>query len=224
LLTAIGIGFFGKPMFKSPVFTANLVPFIVLGAAVGVARNRGAWASGLVILLGAGLAGATLPWSARLTPPENFGPAGAYLAAEVHEGDVVVVPRNSVYWGVMRYAASPQWGAPLGISPPSNPQWTRLKRMLGPGLWQTLGLNAEGNFFDWQGVRYIYGSEIQVPKMGRIWIVHRARYLEHIRFNQPVREQSVRWFGDELSVSLVSVQASGVLELGPPAPQPPTPH
>jgi hypothetical protein len=216
VVTAICIGFLGKPMFKPPVFTANLVPFFVLGAAVGVARSRASWASGLAMLLAVGLAAVTLPWSARLMPPENFGPAGAYLAAEVRAGDLVVVPRNSVYWGVMRYATSPHWGAPLGIAPPSNPQWSRLNEKLGTGLSKALGLDAEGNFIDWQGVRYIYGSEVLVPKAGRIWMVQRSRYPELIRFDQRVGQKSVRWFGAEISVALVAAQPEGVLELGPP--------
>jgi hypothetical protein len=220
--TAIGIGFLGKPMFKPPVFTANLVPFFILGAAVGVARSRDAWASGLVVLLALGLAAVTLPWSARLKPPENFGPAGAYLASEMRAGDVVVVPRNSVYWGVMRYAATPDWGEPLGVAPPSNAQWTRLKDKLGPAMSRALGLNAERDTVDWRGVRFVYGTDVQVPTTGRVWMVHRARYVERIHFNQPVAEQSVRWFGGELSVSLLVPQPAGVLELGPPA-QPPSP-
>jgi hypothetical protein len=218
VLTAVGIGFLGKPMFKPPVFTANLVPFLVLGAAVGVARSRTAWASGLAVVLTVGLAAATLPWAARLMPPENFGPAGAYLKSAIRPGDLVVVPRNSVYWGVMRYAAAPQWGQPLSIAPPGNSQWARLKDRLGPGLSQALGLNPERSSVDWNGVRYLYGTEVVVPQAGRVWMVHRARYVEQLRFDRPVGVRSVRWFGDELSVSLVEEQPEGVSELGPPAP------
>jgi hypothetical protein len=220
VLTAIVIGFLGKPMFKPPVFTANLVPFLTLAAALGVARSRAAWVSALAIAWALGLAAVTLPWSARLHPPENFGPAGAYLAAQAKPGDTVVVPRSSVYWGVLRYAAATDWGQPLSIAPPANAQWTRLKEELGPRLAQALGLEASGDFVDWKGVRYVFGTQavLRAGSSGRVWLVHRIRYADAIRLDRPVAEQSVQWFGNELSVSLVTVQAGGQTELAAPRP------
>src|SRR5438105_1317539 len=145
LLVSVTVGFV-KPMFKPPVFTANLVLFLVLGAAFGISAHFTRAVRTAAMTLIVGLAACTLPWSQRLLPAENYRPAGEFVAANAKAGDVVVVPNLSVYWGMLRYAVGAAWGHPLDVMPPSNEAWTALKKRFGPDLVALSRLDPRSDF------------------------------------------------------------------------------
>ncbi len=215
LFTAAAIGLAGKPMFKPPVFTANILPFLVLGAALGLARVEHRGVSALMTAAAAVLAAVVLPWSQRLLPPENFAPAGEFLKQAVQPGDMVVVPRMSVFWGVARYAISPAWGDPLKVLPPSNPQWAGVENRMPLALKQLLGLEPRSNVIEVNGVLYVHGRHLPGPLAdgSRVWVVHRKRYADRVTTLSPVTIEGVFWFGDEVSVTKATPRPDGVLSL-----------
>lgn len=221
VFTAIAVGVLGKPMFKPPVFVANAVPFLVLAAALGIAHLQGRGVRWGVGVFAVALAAASVPWSARLLPDENFGPAGRYLAQHMQPGDVVAVPRTSVFWGVMRYAAGPRWGAPLQSLPPSNPQWVGIERRISPVWQERLGLAPRQNVLLVDGKTYVHGRDAVLPPdfEGSVWVVHRKRYPDQVNMDQPVAERQVVWFGDELSVTRAVRDPAGRRQVAnPPGP------
>lgn len=213
LLLCIVISSMGKPMFKPPVFTACLVPFLAMGAGVGMAQ--GGWLMGraLALVVIACLAAFSWVWVASGSIQENYLPAASYVRSRAQPGDVVVVPNLSVYWGILRYAVSPRWGHPLEIMPMrSNADWTSLKDKLGPRLSDQFGLNPARDYVDHLGVRYIVGenSTGHISATGRIWIVQRRNYRATVRVAESARRGSVKWFGKELAVTLAVSDPSGV--------------
>lgn len=219
LLAAWAIGLMGKPLFKSPVFAANLLPFLAIAAGIGAARLRGgvgrAGAAAVLLLL----AGATLPWSRLMSPGEQFKPAAQAVAAAARPGDVVVVPNVSVFWGVMRYANTAQWGRPLEVMPPDNASWEALKRKLGPTWTSRLGLDRTTDRVDAGGITYIVGEprDVTVPAGGSVWLVQRARYASSVGLTQPVRATRTQWFGRELSVQQLQADPAGALMISNPS-------
>lgn len=209
LLVCMALSSMGKPMFKPPVFTANLTPFLAIGAAISIAKYR---RPGLQLIAAAyAVAMAVALWTGDLNrhAAGNYQPAAQYLASNTRPGDVVVVPTNSVFWGIMRYAVSPRWGRPLAIMQmEDNEQWAKLKEKLGPRWVNRLGLTPVADYVDNEGVRYVIGTDISRHwhGAGRLWIVHRRNYedrgQEKIALPEPVLQDSVRWFGGELSVGL----------------------
>ena len=196
LLVSVTVGFV-KPMFKPPVFTANLVLFLVLGAAFGISAHFTRAVRTAAMTLIVGLAACTLPWSQRLLPAENYRPAGEFVAANGKAGDVVVVPNISVYWGMLRYAVGAAWGHPLDVMPPSNEAWTALKKRFGPDLVALSRLDPRSDFVERDGVRYVVGRDAAAHTR----IVNRSRYDEAVHVAHPVVSRGVTWFGDELSVN-----------------------
>jgi len=211
----------GKPMFKAPVFTANLTPFLALGAGLGIARYQAAqpFAALCALVLAADL------WSGQMERHlvANYQPAARYVAENARPGDQVVIPSGSVFWGVMRYGVAPRWGTPLAIMPlRDSPQWTTLKAKIGPRLVALLGLTPTADHIDHGGVSYIMGTEIasDIPPCGRIWVVHRNNYerrgQETITFPHPMHRNSLVPFGDELTVSLITPAACDLPPVAPP--------
>lgn len=223
VLGAVVVGIAGKPMFKPPVFTANVVPFLVLGAALGAGRlealGRRAW-----LWVGAGatlsLAFAAGSWSSRLLPDENFAPAARFVAGHVAPGDAVLVPRSSVFWGVARYAVGPAWGSPLSTMPPSNAMWQSVEQRLGPDRSRMLGLEPKHNVIDFRGVRFVFDTRWPAgePPPAHLWVVHRFRYTDQVTLDAPRRLARVTWFGDEISVSELVPDAEGVAMFANPSP------
>lgn len=212
LLACTLAGVMGKPMFKAPVFTANLTPFLALGAGLGIARHKAAQP----LAAFCGMVLAVDLWSGQLERhlAQNYQPAAYYVAENVRSGDQVVIPSMSVFWGVLRYGVAPNWGAPLAILPlTDNPQWTALKVQMGPRLVTLLGLKPMTDHIDKDGVRYTIGTEISSDTVpcGRLWVVHRNNYArrgqEEITFPPGMHQDSVVPFGDELTVSLMTATA-----------------
>lgn len=212
LLASIIVSGMGKPMFKSPVFTANLVPFLVIGAAVGIAQLRSrtirSVAIGFVALL------IMAKWIGLYKTPifENYKPAAQYIVANAQPGDIVIVPNVSVFWGIMRYAVGPTWGYPLEIMQlQSNEAWTRLKGRLGPHWVEQLGLNPASDYVVSQGIKYVIGftAEHHTREFSRAWVIHRNNYKVTVNLGSPARRKSTEWFGKELTVSMYFPDTSG---------------
>ncbi|RZI57136.1 MAG: hypothetical protein EOP37_21535 [Rubrivivax sp.] len=218
LLAALGIGMFGKPLYKTPVFAANLLPFLAIAAGLGAARLGAPAARAGAALLLLCLAATTLPWSQRQLPPENYAPAGRAIAAAVRPGDLVVVPNVSVYWGVMRYATTPQWGRPLEILPPDNASWQALKRKLGPDWVRCLSLTQTGDRVEFNGVTYVIGEprDLALAPGGSLWVVQRARYASSVGLTTPARVTGTEWFGKELSVQRLQADPTGTTTVSNP--------
>ncbi len=222
LLASMLVALGGKPIFKPPVFTANLVPFLVIGGAAGIAGLASARARALALVPLAALGFATFSWSAHLLPRESYRPAAEHVAGQARPGDVVLVPNVSVYWGIVRYAVGPRWGHPLDVMPMTdNPAWAGLKKKLGPGLAERLGLNPARDTIQHGGIRYVIGNTLSqgVAPGHSIFLVMRKNYRETAHLPQSVRPADVAWFNDELSVSLLVPADVGIFEVvNPPAP------
>ena len=206
LLVTIGIGFLGKPMFKSPVFSANLLPFLAIGAGAGVAtllREQRRTAAALACAGVALLACITIPVSSKLIPEQNYQAAASYLSGQVQRGDTVVVPHLSVYWAVMLYSTHRTWGEPLAVRPADNPQWQKITQKLGPALAGRLGLIPGAPYVDFQGVRYCTGTDATACTRGaaRVFIVDRRTYNNGVQLATPMRPLRTAYFSNELAVT-----------------------
>ncbi len=219
LFACIVISSMGKPMFKSPVFTANLVPFLVIGAGIGLSKAQ--WqpwrliASVYIVFMSFH----TWLWVQETRVVGNYQPAGQYLSLNAAPGDVVVVPNVSVFWGIMRYAVGPSWGHPLDVMPlQSKEAWTKLKEKLGPTWVERLSLTPATDHVDHLQVRYVIGNDAHqyMSRSGRTWIVHRDNYKETVQLAYPARVDKVIWFGKELSVSLALADQSGTMSISNP--------
>lgn len=196
-----------KPIYKQPVFAANLLPFVVLGAAAAAARRRAAaLAVGGCIVVLAVAAWPLVPLMRQETP---YAPAARALRDGVQPGDVVVMPNVSVYWGILRYAVGPRWGQPLEVMPPPNAQWRSLGARLArwPGLdSHRLGLAPDRDFVDHDGVRYVVGGDAldATRDAPHVWVVTHDHYESDVAIDPrlvPSTAVAPRTFGgDELQV------------------------
>lgn len=191
LLLAYIIGFLGKPIFKSPVFSANLLPFLALGAGAGIAhvmeqarRLPAAMAATFTVALAA----TTLPWSGSMLPQESYQAAAAYVKQNAAPGDIVIVPHLSVFWGVMFYAEGAGWGQPLAVRPADNPQWRKLTAKLGNELSTALSLYPGKPYVEFGGIRYCVGTDFSACASGakRAWVVNRRTYDNGVDFDRPM--------------------------------------
>ncbi|MDD4913565.1 MAG: GtrA family protein [Methylococcales bacterium] len=220
LFTAILVSSLGKPMFKPPVFTANLTPFLAIGAAAGVAHVNFQALRLLAMVLTLSLAMCTWLLFGKVTGDGDFKAAAGYLKNHVRAGDVVIIPKSSIYWGMMRYAVGSAWGRPLEIMPlHDNEAWARLKIRLGPRLVELLSLNPVADNVYADGVRYIMeknvGQDLKVAP--HVWIVHCDRYRDAVNVTAPLRLDGYQRFGDDLTVSEMSPDPGGSLTLVNPA-------
>lgn len=177
---AFVIGLVLAPMFKTPVYSAMVVPFACLVLATGLLA-LGRLAVALPVLLLAALAAAVVPASRQINDVQSpYRAVGQALAERVQPGDVVVVPKPYVYWATLRYAVAPDWGQPLAVLPALNDSWLRLTRKLGPTLTDVLGLMPSTQQVDHGGVAYVIGEDARAPsqKAERVWFVRRIRYPE----------------------------------------------
>lgn len=214
LFTSMLISLLGKPMFKSPVFTANLIPFLVIFGATGIARSRETWSHRIpAILLVTSLAFSSLPWTKALLPPENYQPAAEYLKQNMRAGDVVVIPNVSVYWGILRYGVSPDWGYPLSVANlTDNPAWTNLKKKLGTDTTRTLGLIPKTDAVSANGLTFLISNTpgLYLSNRNRVWVVFRKNYKESIELGHPFSIHSSHWLGNELVVYESRKSAIGI--------------
>jgi hypothetical protein len=214
LLAVYIIGFLGKPIFKPPVFSANLMPFLALGAGAGIAhvlQQRRRVVSALAMVFTAALACVTMPWAGNFIPQESYQAAAAYVKQRAVPGDLVIAPHLSVYWGVMFYAEGADWGLPLAIRPPDNPQWRNLTAKLGEERSQALSLVPEKAFVDTGGIRYCVGSDVAACASGarRAWVIDRRSYDNGVEFAQPMAVTASTMITSELAVSQLDAAAQG---------------
>ncbi len=191
-----------KPIYKQPVFAANLLPFVVLGAAAAAARYRAAALAvgGCIVVL----AIATVPLGPAMRQVEPYAPAALAVRDGVVPGDVVVVPNVSVYWGIVRYAVGPRWGRPLEVMSPPNAQWRALGERLArwPGLdARAIGLAPERDFVDHDGVRYLIGGDALDATMNapHVWVVTHDHYESDVKIDPRLVPSTVvapQSFGD----------------------------
>ncbi len=185
LAVAMTLGFVIKPIFKQPVFAANLLPFLALGAGCAAARFRGARvvACAIAVLL------AALAWpvAQRQAPVEAYAAAAAHVRDGARPGDLVVVPSVSTFWGVMRYAVGPRWGEPMRVGEKPNAEWSRiydrLSRIFGPAILDRLALVPERNWVDDAGVHYLLDTDAVDASRGagHVWVVTHDRYAGEVR-------------------------------------------
>lgn len=188
LVAVYVVGFLGKPIFKSPVFSANLLPFLALGAGAGIAhvmaqprRVPAVFAVGFIILFAA----VTKPWSDKLLTAGSYQAAATYVKQNAVRGDVVIAPHMSVYWGVMFYAEGSNWGLPLDVRPADNPQWRKVTDKLGPEWAETLSLYPKTQYVEFEGIRYCIGTDVTACASGaqRVWVVDRSSYNNGVEFD-----------------------------------------
>lgn len=219
LLVAICAGMLGKPMFKPPVFTAHLVPFLALGAGAGVAASS---IRSVKIVASCCLAAMAVTIWAKpqyRQSEENYAPAAQFIRSRVADGDVVVIPNVSVYWGILRYAVDPRWGRPLDVMPlKSNEAWAGLIHRLGSDWASRLGLRPSRDYVERNGVKFVIGTDAirHTEAEQRVWIVHRSNYQERVRLGSPVVVTDVTWFGRELSVTRAASNQAGAFVVGNP--------
>lgn len=138
----------GKPIWLPRLF-AFCAPFlcIAVGALLGpvVAGSRGRMAIGWRAACATGLAAAWLAmalmtWKQSNTAwkAQQFREVAAYLRERVKPGDVIYIPDYVTFWGVARYLIGPEWGSPLDVEDPSNPD----RSQKWPGIYQRLGPRA----------------------------------------------------------------------------------
>lgn len=211
---AIAVSMLAKPMLKVPVFAANLLPFLALGAGVGAAFISKAWVRGGLYACLVLLCVAAFPLASYQLAPSAYQDAGRYLAAKAQPGDVVVVPNVSVYWGVLRYAVGPAWGKPLEVMPlEPNLQWAGLTEKLGPAVTETLGLQPKTNTVMHKGVRYTIGQDARkaTTEAKQVWVVQRDGYRVDVDLGGPFKRRSMaRVSGGELVVSRFESDPAGV--------------
>ena len=216
LLACIAISSMGKPMFKAPVFTANLIPFLAIGAGAGIASlNRSVTKTAISIFL---LTLVLIKWLGLYETRiyGNYAPAAAHIVANAQPGDIVIVPHVSVFWGILRYAVGPSWGHPLHVMPlQSNEAWSKLKSRLGPVWVDRIGLNPSTDYVLHNGVKYVIGTsaEHHTGESSRIWIIHRDNYKENVQIARPSLTNNVHWFGGELAVSLLTPDTNGLTQI-----------
>ncbi len=208
---AMAIGAVLTPMFKTPLYSAMLVPFACLCLAAGLLSVPGVrdgaastphtrdgnitaqtpaalrWlGSGAAVLLLTALAVLVWPASAHLNRSISpYQALGDTLKAELKPGDVVVVAKPYLYWAVLRYAIGPDWGAPLDVLPAPAGSWASLIQRLGPDRAQLLRLVPRTQDVVHGGVHFIIGDDARQASAGaaRVWVVERVQYPADVRMD-----------------------------------------
>lgn len=209
LVAVYVIGFLGKPIFKSPPFSAAVLPFLALGAGAGIAhimtlprRLPAAFAATFIVALAA----VTIPWSDKLMSFGSYEAAAAEVKKHAVAGDVVVIPHLSVYWGVLFFAEGADWGLPLEVRPPDNQQWRKVTDKLGPEMANTLSLLPKTQFVEFNGIRYCVGTDVAACASGarRAWVVDRRSYNNGVEFGQRMAPQKSVYIHELVVTELLS--------------------
>jgi len=219
LFVAIAVSMLAKPMIKVPVFAANLLPFLALGAAAGIATHTSRyWRAGAFACMTA-LAVAAVPLMHFQMTSDAYGETGRLVKELAKPGDIVVVPNLSVYWGVMRYAVGENWGKPLEILPlQPNEQWSKIFNKLGPEATTTLGLRPLSDHVISSEVTYGIGEDARqlTANAQRVWVVQRNNFKVDVQLGARfVRESITRPKStgvpgpDSLAVSFFTRNESG---------------
>jgi hypothetical protein len=168
-----------KPLFKWNIFSTMAAPFIAIIAARAFSARDGAYmpriaSLSLLVLLLLAASVAT-----RLTDhvSSGFRDRANLIRANYRPGDLVYAPQQSVFWGAAWYLEGPDWGSPLTVAAPPNPQWRALYRRLGPHLVKSLHLLPDRQLLDRHGIRILAGngSSAQAAGASRVWLLTMPR-------------------------------------------------
>ncbi|WP_395701274.1 hypothetical protein [Aquabacterium sp.] len=188
------IGLVLAPMFKTPVYSAMLLPFACLclaGGLLALGERAGAWASAAVL---AAMAAFVFPATAHLNRGISpYVPMAAELKRVLRPGDVVVVPKLYLYWATLRYAVQPNWGAPLAVLPDLSSSWQSLAKRLGPAWSERLRLLPRTNHIQHQGVTYVVGEDARRESAGaqRVWVLERKQYPSQVQLDPGLQSRGV---------------------------------
>lgn len=174
------------PMYKTPVYSAMLVPFVCLALGGGLMSINNACGKWFAALLLVAMCTAVFPTSQQLlgrVSPSPYKPIVAELKSRISSGDVVVVPKPFLYWAVMRYAVAPNWGSPLEVLPSLNANWQKMIGRLDPDLAVALKLIPKTDKVVHEGVTYVIGDDAvrDSVETGRVWVIQRKSYLTPVR-------------------------------------------
>ena len=178
------IGLVLTPMFKTPVYSAMLVPFACLALAGGLVHVAGRWSAVPALALLAAMAAFVFPASAHLNRGISpYRTVAAEIKRIAQPGDVVVIAKPYLYWAVMRYAVAPNWGSPLEVLPPLSGSWLSLTQRLGQPMSMALKLVPRTNQIEYQGVTYVIGEDASLASVRaeRVLVVERPRYPMPVR-------------------------------------------
>jgi NADH:ubiquinone oxidoreductase subunit 6 (subunit J) len=200
------IAYFVAPMFKTPVYSAMLMPFACLVLGGGLMALKGKAGPIIAVIVLTIMVASVFPASARLLDRVSpYKPLAVELARRVLPGDVVVVAKPYLYWAVMRYAVGPNWGSAFEVLPALNENWKKLVDKLGPDLASALKLKPKTDHVVHAGVTYVIGDDAtrDSATAHRVWIVERIRYPIPVRLMHGFVDQGVMAeFGDREKTQL----------------------
>ena len=193
-------------MFKTPVYSAMLVPFACLalaGGLMGMTGKLGPWLAALAL---AGMAAVAIPVSQHLLQRTSpYMPVVAELKQRALPGNLVVVPKPYLYWAVMRYAVGPNWGSPLEVLPALNENWKRMIGKLRPDIAVALKLIPKTDHVVHAGITYVIGEDALRDSAGakRVWVIQRIVYPTPARLAEGFVDKGVvAQFGDRETTQL----------------------
>lgn len=167
------------PMYKTPVYSAVLVPFTCMALAGGLIALKNHWGSKIAVPLLLAMAVFIFPASSHLNRAVSpYQPVAAELKRLTKPGDLVVIPKLYIYWAIMRYTVGPDWGSPLEVLPALSDSWQRMNNRLGPTLTKALKLEPVTDRIVHDGIVYIVGDNASTTAstVQRVWLVQRPRY------------------------------------------------
>ncbi len=188
------IGLVLAPMFKTPVYSAMLLPFACLSLAGGVlalGQRAGSWAAAAVLVaMAAFVFPATTHLNRGVSP---YVPMAAELKRVLRPGDVVVVPKLYLYWATLRYAVQPDWGAPLAVLPEPSGSWQSLAKRLGPAWTERLRLLPRSHRIEHQGITYVVGEDARRESAAaqRVWVLERKQYPSQVQLDPGLQPRGV---------------------------------
>lgn len=192
------------PMYKTPVYSAMIMPFACLVFAAGALDLRPSLRLLLVAPVMLVLAIAVFPATERYAHfASPYKPVAEELARRVEPGDVVIAAKPYVYWAVMRYSVGNNWGSPLEILPALSGSWLGLIERLGPTLSTRLKLIPANNHVVNRDVTYVIGDDArrESEKSRRVWLVQRTSYPIPVRLAVGfVKVNTVGTFGNRQEI------------------------
>jgi mannosyltransferase len=169
-----------RPIWLDRVF-AFCAPFVAITLATltvrrlerGRAAAFGAACFALAFVLVAGWLGHVQATTERKT---QFREAATYLQQHAVQGEIVYIPSHNTFWGMARYLIGPEWGSPLRVQDPSNPdrsdKWPWIYSRLGMSRLENLGLAPETRRLDGFKVPlYVGWSPLPEAKTMDSWVV-----------------------------------------------------
>jgi hypothetical protein len=195
LLAPFGLGaavsYFVAPIWLDRVFYFT-IPFLAVTLAYsGLAFGRLIWnhirwnaaragVASLAVVSVTTLASLSLVQFGEVPKPTNYKTAAAFITSQLQHGDLVYVPSNVTYWGIMWYAVGPDWGSPLAVQGASaldcDDRWCAILQRIGPVWRQRLHLEPRTRIIMHDGVPFYVGHEIPAEALTaqRIWVVHNS--------------------------------------------------